>query len=223
MLLRILKQEAFVTDGEDVAGARKFIVYFATCACVDYFFKVRVFSVFGCDAVSADFVFVLQVLSALPSLTKAGFSLHSLHGQQSPNRRSATYTSFTQLPSTTPGILLCTDVAARGLDLPDVDVVIQVDPPVDPRVFGHRVGRTARAGRTGKAVVLLNTGREEGYVGKFQFALASFPLESSSFWAHRVPQRTKDPIKGYAIQVFVYFARGGIADYAERFAESGPD
>jgi len=41
MLLRILKQEAFVTEGEDAAGARKFIVYFATCACVDYFFKVR--------------------------------------------------------------------------------------------------------------------------------------------------------------------------------------
>ncbi|GAA5881402.1 hypothetical protein JCM16303_000164 [Sporobolomyces ruberrimus] len=143
MLIRILKREAFVTEGEDVAGARKFIVYFATCACVDYFFKV---------------------LSALPSLTSAGFSLHSLHGQQSPNRRSATYTSFTSLPATTPGILLCTDVAARGLDLPDVDVVIQVDPPVDPRVFGHRVGRTARAGRTGKAVVLLNKGREEGYV-----------------------------------------------------------
>ncbi|GAA5932305.1 ATP-dependent RNA helicase SPB4 [Sporobolomyces koalae] len=143
MLVRILKQEAFATSEDDVPGARKFIVYFATCACVDYFFKV---------------------LSALPELTSAGFSLHSLHGQQSPNRRSATYTSFTQLPSTTPGILLCTDVAARGLDLPDVDVVIQVDPPVDPRVFGHRVGRTARAGRSGKAVVLLNKGREEGYV-----------------------------------------------------------
>ncbi|GAA6009456.1 hypothetical protein JCM11491_003563 [Sporobolomyces phaffii] len=143
MLIRILKQEAFVTEGEDLAGARKFIVYFATCACVDYYFKV---------------------LSALPSLTSAGFSLHSLHGQQSPNRRTATYNSFTSLPPTTPGVLLCTDVAARGLDLPDVDVVIQVDPPVDPRVFGHRVGRTARAGRTGKAVVLLNKGREEGYV-----------------------------------------------------------
>ena len=39
MLIRILKQEAFV-EGDDVAGARKFIVYFATCACVDYFFKV---------------------------------------------------------------------------------------------------------------------------------------------------------------------------------------
>ncbi|BGP38660.1 ATP-dependent rRNA helicase spb4 [Rhodotorula kratochvilovae] len=142
MLSRILRQEAFAAE-EGEAGARKFIVYFSTCAAVDYFFKV---------------------LSALPSLASAGFSLHSLHGQQSPTRRSSTFTAFTALPPTTPGVLLCTDVAARGLDLPDVDVVVQVDPPVDPRAFGHRVGRTARAGRSGKAVVLLNKGREEGYV-----------------------------------------------------------
>ncbi|GAA5855453.1 hypothetical protein JCM8547_007836 [Rhodosporidiobolus lusitaniae] len=139
-LFRILHQEAFSSEEE---GARKFIIYFSTCAGVDYFYKI---------------------LSALPSLAVAGFSLHSLHGQQAPNRRSSTYASFTSLPPTTPGVLLCTDVAARGLDLPDVDVVVQVDPPVDPRVFGHRVGRTARAGRSGKAVVLLNKGREEGYV-----------------------------------------------------------
>ncbi|GAA6051993.1 hypothetical protein JCM3770_003001 [Rhodotorula araucariae] len=142
MLSRILRQEAFASE-EGEAGARKFIVYFSTCAAVDYFFKV---------------------LSGLPSLASAGFSLHSLHGQQSPTRRSSTFTAFTALPPTTPGVLLCTDVAARGLDLPDVDVVVQVDPPVDPRAFGHRVGRTARAGRSGKAVVLLNKGREEGYV-----------------------------------------------------------
>ncbi|GAA6004818.1 ATP-dependent RNA helicase SPB4 [Rhodotorula paludigena] len=142
MLFRILQQEAF-SSTSDESGARKFIVYFSTCASVDYFYKV---------------------LSSAPSLAAAGFSLHSLHGQQSPTRRSSTYTAFTALPPTTPGVLLCTDVAARGLDLPDVDVVVQVDPPVDPRAFGHRIGRTARAGRSGKAVVLLNAGREEGYV-----------------------------------------------------------
>ena len=84
----------------------------------------------------------------------------------SPTRRSSTFSAFTSLPAETPGVLLCTDVAARGLDLPDVDVVLQIDPPQDPKVFSHRCGRTARAGREGKAVVLLNKGKEEEYIGK---------------------------------------------------------
>jgi ATP-dependent RNA helicase DDX55/SPB4 len=57
-------------------------------------------------------------------------------------------------------------VAARGLDLPDVDTVIQFDPPVDPKQFSHRAGRTARAGKSGVAWVLLS-GPEEEYVGQY--------------------------------------------------------
>lgn len=53
------------------------------------------------------------------------------------------------------GCLLCTDVAARGLDIPDVQYIVQYDPPQDPSTFVHRVGRTARMGRTGKALVML--------------------------------------------------------------------
>lgn len=64
--------------------------------------------------------------------------------------------------------MLATDVAARGLDLPHVDVVIQFDPPTDPKAFSHRCGRTARAGRTGRAWVIL-VGRELGYVGMLTF------------------------------------------------------
>jgi ATP-dependent RNA helicase DDX55/SPB4 len=53
------------------------------------------------------------------------------------------------------GVLLATDVAARGLDIPDVAWIVQFDPPQDPDVFVHRVGRTARAGRAGAALALL--------------------------------------------------------------------
>lgn len=49
--------------------------------------------------------------------------------------------------------------------MPDVDFIIQMDPPQDPKVFSHRCGRTARAGKKGKAILLLVKGREEVYVG----------------------------------------------------------
>jgi ATP-dependent RNA helicase DDX55/SPB4 len=52
-------------------------------------------------------------------------------------------------------VLLCTDVAARGLDIPDVAWIVQFDPPQDPDVFVHRVGRTARMGRSGNALAYL--------------------------------------------------------------------
>ncbi len=45
---------------------------------------------------------------------------------------------------------MCTDVAARGIDIPDVAWIVQFDPPQDPSYFVHRVGRTARAGKKGK-------------------------------------------------------------------------
>lgn len=54
-------------------------------------------------------------------------------------------------------------MAARGIDLPDIDWIVQYDPPKDPSFFVHRVGRTARAGRSGQALVLLLP-EEEAYV-----------------------------------------------------------
>ena len=61
------------------------------------------------------------------------------------------------------GCLLCTDVAARGLDIPGVSWILQYDPPQDPSTFVHRVGRTARMGRSGNALVMLLP-HEEPYV-----------------------------------------------------------
>lgn len=75
-----------------------------------------------------------------------------LHGRQKQQKRTSTFFEFV---NSTKGTLLCTDVAARGLDIPAVDWIIQFDPPDDPRDYIHRVGRTARAGGRGKSLLYL--------------------------------------------------------------------
>jgi ATP-dependent RNA helicase DDX31/DBP7 len=88
--------------------------------------------------------------------------LHKLHGSLPQNVRTATLKAFTD--SADPCILICTDVASRGLDLPNVDYVIEYDPPFSADDHLHRVGRTARAGRDGRALIFLLPGEEEGYI-----------------------------------------------------------
>jgi ATP-dependent RNA helicase DDX18/HAS1 len=59
-----------------------------------------------------------------------------IHGKQKQAKRTSTFFEFCQADK---GILLCTDVAARGLDIPAVDWIIQYDPPDDPKEYIHRV------------------------------------------------------------------------------------
>ncbi|EKD18315.1 uncharacterized protein L3040_004729 [Drepanopeziza brunnea f. sp. 'multigermtubi'] len=88
--------------------------------------------------------------------------LHKLHGSLAQNIRTATLKAFTE--SSEPCVLICTDVASRGLDLPNVDYVIEYDPPFSADDHLHRVGRTARAGKDGRALIFLMPGEEEEYV-----------------------------------------------------------
>lgn len=76
----------------------------------------------------------------------------AFHGKQKQHQRSATFMQFCNAPS---GVLFTTDVAARGLDVPKVDWIVQFDPSDDPVKYIHRVGRTARAGRCGNALMFL--------------------------------------------------------------------
>uniref|UniRef100_A0A914UX56 ATP-dependent RNA helicase n=1 Tax=Plectus sambesii TaxID=2011161 RepID=A0A914UX56_9BILA len=80
------------------------------------------------------------------------------------------------------GILLCTDVAARGLDIPQVDWIVQYDPPDDPREYIHRVGRTARGeGGSGHALLILRP-EELGFLRYLKHARV--PLNEFEFsWA----------------------------------------
>jgi ATP-dependent RNA helicase DDX31/DBP7 len=78
--------------------------------------------------------------------------LYKLHGNMPQNDRSRVYTEFC---AASQGVLVCTDVAARGLHLPQVDQIIQYDVPCDIRDYVHRVGRTARLGKEGDALLFL--------------------------------------------------------------------
>jgi len=119
---------------------QKTIAYLSTCAAVDYFQHL--------------------IPSLLPSLASENppVTIIPLHGKHSPTIRQKNFLKFTTIP--TPTLLLTTDLAARGLDIPSVDLTIQLDPPSDPKTFLHRAGRAGRAGRRGLAVVFLLPGHE---------------------------------------------------------------
>jgi ATP-dependent RNA helicase DDX31/DBP7 len=87
---------------------------------------------------------------------------YRLHGSLAQAARTKTLQAFSK--ETSPAFLICTDVASRGLDLPNVDLVIEYDPPFSKEEHLHRIGRTARAGRDGRASIFLMPGSEEGYV-----------------------------------------------------------
>ncbi|PNS18797.1 hypothetical protein CAC42_5336 [Sphaceloma murrayae] len=99
---------------------------------------------------------------AFSSSTNDPVTLYRLHGSLPQALRTSTLTAFAK--ASTPSILLCTDVASRGLDLPHIDLVLEYDPPFSRDEHLHRIGRTARAGRDGRAMIFLLPGSEEGYV-----------------------------------------------------------
>jgi ATP-dependent RNA helicase DDX47/RRP3 len=85
-------------------------------------------------------------------LRALGFGAIPLHGQLSQSARLGALNKFR---AGSRNILLATDVAARGLDIPNVDVVFNYDLPGDDKTYIHRVGRTARAGKSGHAISLV--------------------------------------------------------------------
>ncbi|EMD36799.1 hypothetical protein CERSUDRAFT_114703 [Gelatoporia subvermispora B] len=88
-----------------------------------------------------------------------GIPLLHLHGKQKQMTRLSTFQRFTSMKH---AVLFATDIAARGLDFPSVDWVLQVDAPEDAETYIHRVGRTARYESSGKGLLLLLPSEEEG-------------------------------------------------------------
>ncbi|CAO4370580.1 unnamed protein product [Caenorhabditis nigoni] len=93
-------------------------------------------------------------------LRQLGMQAVPLHGQMSQEKRLGSLNKF---KSKAREILVCTDVAARGLDIPHVDMVINYDMPSQSKDYVHRVGRTARAGRSGLAITVVTQYDVEAY------------------------------------------------------------
>lgn len=106
--------------------SEKCMVFFPTCACVEYF-------------------------TIILKETLKNMKILSLHGRMKDKR----FKIFDEFRSLASGVLLCTDVMCRGVDIPRVDWVIQFDPPSSATAFVHRCGRTARIGNEGNAIVML--------------------------------------------------------------------
>ncbi len=87
-------------------------------------------------------------------LIKDGYNAESLHGDLSQTQRDYVMRRFREKSLQ---ILVATDVAARGLDVDDISHVIQYNLPDEPGSYTHRSGRTARAGKSGTSIVLINT------------------------------------------------------------------
>lgn len=134
--------------------------------------KTKKIMVFFSSCMSVKFHYELFNYIDIPTM--------SIHGKQKQTKRTSTYFQFCNAET---GILFCTDVAARGLDIPEVDWIVQYDPPDDPKDYIHRVGRACRgeSKNQGHALLFLRP-QEIGfllYLKKSKVPVSEFQIQSS--------------------------------------------
>ena len=91
-------------------------------------------------------------------LKRAGYDAEAIHGGLSQHRREQVLRAFREERLS---LMVATEVAARGLDIEDVPYIINYDIPLDPLMYFHRIGRTARAGKSGTAVTFVTYNEDE--------------------------------------------------------------
>ncbi|NWT39275.1 DDX31 helicase, partial [Chroicocephalus maculipennis] len=141
--LRLVTLAAFILEKCKFEKHHKMIIFFSSCEQVEFYYEL-----------------LLKVLSGgleseqpeRSSVSSACLHFLRLHGNMEQEERTEVFQEF--LKSKT-GILLCTDVAARGLDLPQVTWIVQYNAPASPAEYIHRIGRTARIGCHGNSLLVL--------------------------------------------------------------------
>lgn len=106
----------------------------------------------------------IETTELAEKLSARGYSVDALNGDVKQTMREKV---IQRLKNKTLDIVVATEVAARGLDVDRIDLVINYDIPTDPESYVHRIGRTGRAGRSGKAITFV-TPRERGLLGAIE-------------------------------------------------------
>ncbi|CAA0831516.1 DEAD-box ATP-dependent RNA helicase 51 [Striga hermonthica] len=159
--------------------SKKVMVFFSTCKAVKYYSEL---------------------------LRYIGVDCLDIHGKLNQSRRDSAHSSFSKADK---GILLCTDVAARGLDIPVVDWVVQFDPPAETESYIHRVGRTARGdGAKGNALLFLIP-EEMQYLGYLK--AANVPINEYEFNEKKLPHL--QPVLEKLVANNYYLNRSAIEAY----------
>lgn len=114
-------------------------------------------------------------------INSGGFEAEAIHGNRSQPQRERTLAKFRKgaLP-----ILVATDVAARGVDVKDVTLVINMDLPNEAEAYVHRIGRTGRAGASGKAVSYCSPEEHEFFIDIEKLIQQSVPVNDSHSYHH---------------------------------------
>lgn len=123
-------------------------------------------------------------------LLARGYSVDRLHGDMPQTLRERVMDSFRRGNL---NVLVATDIAARGLDIDDVDVVVNFELPRDPEDYVHRIGRTARAGRKGKAVTFIGR-RDFSLLGRIERFIGTRMNREKVMTAGQVEQARKEAL-----------------------------
>ncbi|NXG51582.1 DDX31 helicase, partial [Psilopogon haemacephalus] len=167
--LRLVTLAAFILEKCKFEKRHKMIVFFSSCEQVEFHYEL-----------------LLKVLAGGPgpeqpehsSGSSACLQFVRLHGSMAQEERTEVFQEFLKSKA---GILLCTDVAARGLDLPQVTWIVQYNAPASPAEYIHRIGRTARIGCHGNSLLVLAPSEAE-YVS----LLASHKINVSEIKVEKV-------------------------------------
>jgi ATP-dependent RNA helicase DDX31/DBP7 len=153
------QQQSLPSLGQPQAQAHcKVIVFFSTTDSVDFHYRLlaallpRALVKGGVVSSSSNTTRDGSKSSSNRGLNIEDFAVSRLHGNVPQNERTSVFRAFS---AATSGLMIATDVAARGLDLPAVDLIVQCDAPSEMQDYVHRIGRTARKGLAGNALIFL--------------------------------------------------------------------